>query len=624
MVNMSKGSAMTKAMSIMQYDAMGIGEIDFGIGWESVKNLMEETDFPFLSANIVKTVDGSQEFFAKPYITLDIGNGEKAEKVAVIALSNPANFNKMARFKIDDLKTLEPVEALEPVLGEVLENTERIICLSNLTRELEVEVANRYPEIDIIIGAKAPFFSNQPVYIKGGETINLGFEGERLKGGTLIVSGMDKGRGLGMLNVVLDSDGDIEKFRFELIGINLKEYQEDPQSKALLLSYDNDMKKDDAQAAVEEYTELIKNDYSHLRNLNTIMEIGEEGKQAFNRGEYAKALELLTSARDSLSVREVAKEKWDLLEEDLQRGIPEGLPTNKLFTIMEEAKKLYNERYFQKAKKTFTEAHMALNRLRKIDEYQQKYLDEKDLLKEEGIDLTMSDKARKALEKAIKEEKYRDALGIIQRANMKIRQAKNVIKWRNISERLLGDVGDEALKDSAIASAISKADSAYTQGDFVQARKAYDRLVKMLEPLTDTGSPLPVKGASAHTSPENRYVGSQECKSCHEEEYKHWSVTHHAKALDRLDLESRSDPECIRCHVVGYGSEDGYKIGESNPGLGGVGCESCHGRGYLHTLSDERASIDPGHEVSKCTVCHDKNQGFYFDYFPSLVSVLHK
>ncbi|MFV1959618.1 MAG: multiheme c-type cytochrome, partial [Planctomycetota bacterium] len=85
------------------------------------------------------------------------------------------------------------------------------------------------------------------------------------------------------------------------------------------------------------------------------------------------------------------------------------------------------------------------------------------------------------------------------------------------------------------------------------------------------------------------YVGSGRCVSCHEAIYRDWLATPHARAL--VTLENRGshwNPECVRCHVVGFQRfndgrwgrmASGFRDPARTPFLGGVGCESCHGPG---------------------------------------------
>lgn len=84
------------------------------------------------------------------------------------------------------------------------------------------------------------------------------------------------------------------------------------------------------------------------------------------------------------------------------------------------------------------------------------------------------------------------------------------------------------------------------------------------------------------------YIGSEACKKCHEAEYAIWSKTPHGHAMDALEKVAtrptlrQYDPECVRCHVVGFEHPTGYENETKTPHLKHVGCESCHGPGSGH------------------------------------------
>ncbi len=92
------------------------------------------------------------------------------------------------------------------------------------------------------------------------------------------------------------------------------------------------------------------------------------------------------------------------------------------------------------------------------------------------------------------------------------------------------------------------------------------------------------------------YVGSMKCRICHRgaqsaEVYEIWQNSAHAQAYHTLASQAAielyhelgneglptDDPNCMRCHVTGYGEDPSRtrSIDMEN----GVGCESCHNAG---------------------------------------------
>jgi hypothetical protein len=97
-----------------------------------------------------------------------------------------------------------------------------------------------------------------------------------------------------------------------------------------------------------------------------------------------------------------------------------------------------------------------------------------------------------------------------------------------------------------------------------------------------------------------RYVGSEACKQCHQPEFVKWKTTKHSQAIDALvkvadkPNKRQFDPECISCHVVGFGYKSGYDGQKANMHLAHVGCESCHGPGSAHAAAPKNKQFHAG------------------------------
>ena len=111
------------------------------------------------------------------------------------------------------------------------------------------------------------------------------------------------------------------------------------------------------------------------------------------------------------------------------------------------------------------------------------------------------------------------------------------------------------------------------------------------------------KTVSAFDDDTLAYVGSNQCKTCHQKQYKSWKKGKKFNALATLlpgnaieikqkyDLDPQTDysrdERCLKCHTTGFGHEGGYAIPNATDEkavrkmrkLANVGCESCHGPG---------------------------------------------
>ncbi|HEB52159.1 MAG TPA: hypothetical protein ENI87_02770, partial [bacterium] len=124
--------------------------------------------------------------------------------------------------------------------------------------------------------------------------------------------------------------------------------------------------------------------------------------------------------------------------------------------------------------------------------------------------------------------------------------------------------------------------------------------------------------AEQHPTPNGHsYVGSATCGACHPSAMAAWSKSRHAHAWQTL-VDAEKDPkrygwpvtkypDCVGCHVVGYGQQSGFRNPDDTPGLLGVGCEQCHGPGSAHVQSQgkQQLGIVDGLLPSEvCTRCH--------------------
>ncbi|NQV42115.1 MAG: hypothetical protein HQ506_07155 [Candidatus Marinimicrobia bacterium] len=160
------------------------------------------------------------------------------------------------------------------------------------------------------------------------------------------------------------------------------------------------------------------------------------------------------------------------------------------------------------------------------------------------------------------------------------------------------------------------------------------------------------------------FVGSKKCKMCHSKaevgsQYSIWENGPHARSFETLKtdaakaiakkkgLKTSPDqaPECLICHVTGWGEESGYQLKvdpldkkavKVNDDLSSVGCESCHGAGSEYKSKKVKAAIAEGTITREsvnlltisektCTVCHNKKSPTYkaFDYAVRVKEIAH-
>lgn len=125
---------------------------------------------------------------------------------------------------------------------------------------------------------------------------------------------------------------------------------------------------------------------------------------------------------------------------------------------------------------------------------------------------------------------------------------------------------------------------------------------------------------------ENRYVGSEVCKDCHEEAYENFSnyakKAHSFEAIKKMrdHLTAEEVKTCYGCHTTGYGEPGGFQDENTTPDMANAGCEVCHGPGGNHVESEDADDIIGTGKLSKdrCEKCHSRERIKAFNFKPLL------
>jgi hypothetical protein len=119
-----------------------------------------------------------------------------------------------------------------------------------------------------------------------------------------------------------------------------------------------------------------------------------------------------------------------------------------------------------------------------------------------------------------------------------------------------------------------------------------------------------------------RYVGSEACKDCHENEYLYF-MTYARKStsfrsIERLkkELSEQEIKGCYACHTTGYGKDGGFESPDKTPHLRNAGCEVCHGPGGYHVKTQDAKHIKGSLTARDCEVCHTSERINAFRYKP--------
>ncbi len=163
-----------------------------------------------------------------------------------------------------------------------------------------------------------------------------------------------------------------------------------------------------------------------------------------------------------------------------------------------------------------------------------------------------------------------------------------------------------------------------------------------------------VAQTGAAAAADHAFVGAAKCATCHKtvaqgEQFPKWQASMHAKAYETLAGEKAKEiakakgiadpqkaPECLKCHVTGYGAAAAL-LGEKYAVTDGVGCESCHGAGGDYVKKATMEGVMNGTitaasvglvkpDKATCEKCHNKESPSFtsFDFDKSYAKIKHE
>jgi len=212
LVQQTQGKAIVEAMNLLDYEAMALGEQDFRLGLDTLRQRMEEAQYPILSANVVMA--DTNQLFAAPYVIKQIGD----HHVAVIGLTN----REAASTAKGAIAVLDPLKVLQDVMDKVSKEADVIIILSHLGTEVDIQLANKVKGIDLIVGGKSRDVLNPPLWLEDTSTViaQAGAQGQRL----------------GVVRLEIDSLGTVVGHQGEVVLLG-PDFADAPEMRAFLDQY---------------------------------------------------------------------------------------------------------------------------------------------------------------------------------------------------------------------------------------------------------------------------------------------------------------------------------------------------------------------------------------------------
>jgi 2',3'-cyclic-nucleotide 2'-phosphodiesterase (5'-nucleotidase family) len=142
------GASVVNAMNCVGVDVMVPGNHDFNYGYEHLLALEQDAAFDIVSSNVLAATDGeSGESLLEPYVIRELAG----LKVGIFGLSSVDTPTLTHPKNVVGLTFVDPI-ATAAAMVEDLADADCIIALTHVGHDIDRQLADSVPEIDLIIG----------------------------------------------------------------------------------------------------------------------------------------------------------------------------------------------------------------------------------------------------------------------------------------------------------------------------------------------------------------------------------------------------------------------------------------------------------------------------------------
>lgn len=211
---------MLKAYTLLDYDAVGVG--DHELTSPHFLNFMEKSKIPFLSSNVIIFKNGEYNLLA-PRVKKIKRAGMK------ILIASAVHENTLAIYPENKKKHLTILSVDDSISDIIYHNKnayDLFILISHCGITHDKVIAQRHPEIDIIISGHSKTLLSKPIKIRK----------------TLIVHAGSYGSYVGKLLLTINKDKTIDSWKYETVPIR-KNIADDSRLQKLINKYKKEKQK---------------------------------------------------------------------------------------------------------------------------------------------------------------------------------------------------------------------------------------------------------------------------------------------------------------------------------------------------------------------------------------------
>lgn len=279
--SLKKAEQTIKAFNIIGCDALNVGDNDLAEGKEYLLERAEESDFPFISANLIDTTSGRS--ILEPYIIKEVDG----LRVGIFGL-----VTHRAELDMPDLLIDDPFKTAKRIVDELKGKCDLVIALTHLGVNDDKKLAQQVPGINIIVGGHSSSKLETPLRVND----------------TIILQAYLQGRYLGRLDLTI-RNGSLDFF--DAMSVSIPRNILDPEGGQVVAEVSAGTQN---ASVYPEVSQEQKQDAERSQYINTLVimdeNIEDDPEVQGLVDEYKKALmEILRARAKAASAKAVAEKK---------------------------------------------------------------------------------------------------------------------------------------------------------------------------------------------------------------------------------------------------------------------------------------------------------------------------
>lgn len=226
--NFYLGEPDIKAMGLMRYDAMTVGNHELDNGMLNLRTQVQFAQFPVLNANIVDEKTGLLVF--RPFHIFNV----HGIRVAVLGLMSEHSWKAIADEQKKGYALKDPFETAQKLVPQLRQQADLVISLHHMGIWDDEVFPQKVADVDLVLGGHSHTLMPQAKLIKNSNQNGLG--------GTLVQHAYYQGVYVGRIDLNLDAQKKISSYHSELVLLD-ERFDQEPL-KEILSTYGGKLKTD--------------------------------------------------------------------------------------------------------------------------------------------------------------------------------------------------------------------------------------------------------------------------------------------------------------------------------------------------------------------------------------------